>query len=175
MNSFTNGNNTRVESEFLCNLNKFRQTNFFAGIPPEAVKIIAFLCSREFFQKGDYLFNQNDDDGCAYYILSGRVTLTRMNNNTEIEIKDYGEDSFIGALSIIAPMPRLFSLKAASDTACLVMTREKFSRVLDQFPDITLKIIKALGDKIQDAEKDFIHDFESHGKKIKNLLGISLL
>ncbi len=81
MDSSMNGNDSKIESEFLTNLNKFRQINFFAGIPPEAVKIIAFLCQREFYQKGDVIFNQNDDDGCAYYILDGKASIFRNRYN----------------------------------------------------------------------------------------------
>ncbi len=55
------------------------------------------------------------------------------------------------------------------------MTRDKFSTVLNQFPGVTLKIIKALGEKIIEAEKNFIRESESPEKEIKNLLGISLL
>lgn len=164
-----------IESEFLYNLNKFRQTNFFFNLPPEAVKVIAFLCSREEYQEGEYLFHQNDDDGTAYYIMSGTATLTRCINGKDEAVKTYGRDDFIGGLSLVAHMPRQFSLVASDGLTCLVMTRKKFVRVLDQFPGVALQIITALGEKVLNTEKAIIHDIESHGKEIKNLLGISLI
>ena len=58
----------------------------------------------------------------------------------------------------------------------MVMTRKAFSKVVDQFPDIPLKIIRAIGQRVFQAEKKCIHEFESKERDdLKNLLGISLI
>ena len=166
---------TAVESEFLYSLNKFRQTNFFAAISPEAVKLIAFLCTREVYKPGEALFNQNDDDGCAYYITAGSAGLVLETRSGRQTVKTLGKDSFIGALSLVTVMPRKFSLIAETETECLVMTRKKFSKVLDQFPEIALKLIAGLGEKLTEAEKNWIGSMEALGKAGAQLAGISLL
>ena len=59
------------------NLELLRQTYLFSGIPLETLKVFAYLCSREKFQEGEYLFRQGEDDGQAFYIISGHAVLER--------------------------------------------------------------------------------------------------
>ena len=73
-------------------------------------------------------------------------------------------------------MVKQFSLVAAEDTTCMVMNRNAFSKVADQFPDIPMAIIKSIGQRVLQAEKKSMIEFESNrSESIKNLLGISLI
>ena len=56
MNSSAADNKTGGSCEFQENLEILRQIDFFAGLPIETLKIFAYLCSREKYQAGDYLF-----------------------------------------------------------------------------------------------------------------------
>jgi len=176
MNSFTNTSNSDNKSEFVANLNIFRQTDFFSGVPLEVIKLFAFLCKRQSYKAGDFIFHQDDDDGCSYYILSGKAKLILTKEGKEYFIREYEPESYFGALSLMTPMVKQFSLIATQDTTCMVMTRKTFSKVVDQFPDITLKITRSIGERVLQAERKCILEFESKGRDdLKNLLGISLI
>ncbi|MFH1152777.1 MAG: cyclic nucleotide-binding domain-containing protein [Pseudomonadota bacterium] len=175
MTSSEKENNATVESEFLYTLNKFRQTGFFANLPQEAVKVIAFLCTREAYKAGDVIFHRNEDDGCAYYLTRGTASLVLATGTGDQVMKTLEKDSFIGILALLTSMPRKFSLIADTEVEFLIMTRKKFARVLDQYPEIMLKLIASLGEKINEAEKNLIHHVESRSRDGANLLGISLI
>jgi len=176
MNSFTNTSNSDNKSEFVANLNIFRQTDFFSGVPLEVIKLFAFLCKRQSYKAGDFIFHQDDDDGCSYYILSGKAKLIFTKEEKEYFIREYEPESYFGVLSLMTPMVKQFSLIATQDTTCMVMTRKTFSKVVDQFPDLPLKITRSIGERILQAEKKCILEFESKGRDdLKNLLGISLI
>ena len=176
MNSFTNTSNSDNKSEFVANLNIFRQTDFFSGVPLEVIKLFAFLCKRQSYKAGDFIFRQDDDDGCSYYILSGKAKLILKKEEKEYFIREYEPESYFGVLSLMTPMVKQFSLIATQDTTCMVMTRKTFSKVVDQFPDLPLKITRSIGERILQAEKKCILEFESKGRDdLKNLLGISLI
>ena len=176
MNSGINKNNSKEKSEFTENLNIFRQIDFFSGISIEGIKLCAFLCKRQSYKAGEFIFHQDDDDGCSYYILSGKAKLVLNLEKKEHFIREYEVESYFGVLSLMAPMIKQFSLIATQDTTCMVMSREAFSKVADQFPDIPLKIARSVGQRVLQAERKCILEFESKGRDdLKNFLGISLI
>ena len=63
--------------EFQNNLNILREIYFFSALPIDTLKVFAYLCTRENFKPGDFLFTQEDDDGQAFYLISGEAALIR--------------------------------------------------------------------------------------------------
>ena len=136
MNSQGSTDKSAGKSEFTDNLNLFRQIEFFSGVPVEVVKLFALLCQRTSYNAGDVIFSQGDDDGCSYYIISGKVNLNYENKDgNEVLIREYGPENYFGILSLMTPIVKQFSLVAAEETSCVVMTRKAFSKVVDQFPN----------------------------------------
>lgn len=176
MNSQTNINDAEERSEFAANLSVFRQIEFFSQIPIDGMKLFALLCKRQSYKTGDFIFHQDDDDGCSYYILSGKAKLILEKGSQDYFIREYKEENYFGVLSLMTPMVKQFSLVATRDTNCIVMTRKAFGKVADQFPDIPLKIMRSIGQRVLKAEKKCIVEFESkRQEELKNLLGISLI
>ena len=177
MNSLTSENDANKKSEFVHNLEILRQIDFFSGMAPEPMKLFAFLCKRQNYKQGDLIFEQGHDDGMSYYVLSGKAELIWTNKNKEeILIRDYKEESFFGALSLLTPVPKQFSLKAKEDVTCIAFSRKACTKVIDQFPEVTLKIIKSVGAKILNSERKCLFEYETEGIEIiRKHLGISLI
>ncbi|MCP4370098.1 MAG: Crp/Fnr family transcriptional regulator [Deltaproteobacteria bacterium] len=164
------------KNEFVSNLNIFSHLDFFSGAPVDVIKLCALLCQRQSYKAGDFIFHQNDDTGCSYYIISGKAKLVFTKEEKEYFIREYEAENYFGVLSLMTPIVKQFSLIATQDTTCLVMTRKAFSKVVDQFPDIPLKMVRSIGQKIFQAERKCILEFESKERDdLKNLLGISLI
>ncbi len=176
MNSHTDTTEADNKSEFLANLNVFRQIEFFSGVSMDVMKLFAFLCKRQSYKPGDAVFLQGDDDQCAYYILSGTAKLVLQKDGKEYMIREYGPEGYLGVLNLMAPMVRQFSLVALTDTTCIAMTRKAFAKIVDQFPDTPLKIAGPIGQRLANAERKCIMEFESDNREIlRHLLGISLI
>jgi len=171
-----NTNDSDDKSEFMANLNIFRQIDFFSGISFEVMKLFAFLCQRQSYKAGDYIFHQDDDEQCSYYMLSGKAKLVLEQNETEHFVREYEAENYFGVLSLMTPMVKQFSLIATEDTTCIVMSRKAFSKVVDQFPETPFKIAKTIGQRISQAERKCILEFESSKRDdLKHFLGISLI
>ena len=148
---------------------------FFAGLPLEVLKLLAYLGLRENFNPGDYLFNQGDDDGQAFYIISGTARLMQADDGGERGLKDYKEGDFLGGMVLVGNMRRLFSLKASTDMACLILTREKFTKAMEQFPDLMPKIIKAIVESISNWDRRLLAEFSKSYDDCRHIIGISLV
>ena len=173
MNSSTDTNQDK--SEFIANLSFLRQAHLFSSLPQEALKLFAYLSTRESYRQGDYIFRTGDDDGCSYYIIEGNADLVLDNGDKSSVVRNYPQDHFLGGLSMFAPLPRLFSLRAATDLTVIVMTRKKFSMVMEKFPELSLQIVKVIAKKINEVEGQSIERYKKETASIKDFLGTSLI
>ena len=137
MSSFTD-ENSQVP-EMLQNLELLNELPFFSSFPAKAMKLLAFLAKRVRLADGDVLFEEGDDHGRAYLILSGQLTLMKKFEGEEIVIKEYISGDFLGSFSLLGAMPALFLLQANAETTVLTISRKEFSKILEQFPE-TVKI-----------------------------------
>jgi CRP-like cAMP-binding protein len=168
-------NNSTPSSEFQENLELLRQIYFFSGLPLETLKVFAYLCSREKFKQDEYIFSQDEDDGQAFYIINGRAQLERQDNGNTTAVREYTTGEFIGGLTLLGETKRLFSLKSTTDTTCLVLGREKFSKTMEQFPSLLAKICNAVAKSIDTWEERFLSDRADQCGDCLNSLGVTLI
>ena len=173
--SLSEKNNTNPSSEFQENLEILRQTYFFSGLPLETLKIFAYLCTREKFRDKEYIFRQDEDDGQAFYIIDGKAVLERRNNGETVDVRDCEAGDFLGGLTLLGETGRLFSLKSVTDTTCLVLSREKFSKTMEQFPGLMMKICKAVAQHIDTWAKRFLTEQGDQCGECMRRLGVTLI
>jgi CRP-like cAMP-binding protein len=92
----------------------------------------------------------------ARHILSGKVRLVHADEDGEQMIRDYGTGEFLGGMTLLGGMHRLFSLKALTEVTCLILSREKFSSTIKQFPDLMPKIVESVVERISAWEERFL-------------------
>lgn len=176
MNLSTNSDDTTQTSEFIRNLNILRQIDFFSNVSMEVVKLFAFVCQHQSYEAGETIFTQDEDDGASYRILSGRARLILEKSGQTYEIQEYGPEQFLGTLSLMAPIVKPFSLVALEKVTCLVLTRDAFTKVANQFPEIPLKVMGSFAKKLIQNEKRVIQEYTGSAQDgVKEILGISLI
>lgn len=175
MNSQAAEHDKSCSCELTENLEILRQIEFFSGFPIEKLKVMAYLCSREDYGPGDLLFSQDEDDGKAFFVISGEVVLVREKDGETNEVQRFGAGEFLGGLALLGSMRRLFSLKAAGETSCLVMNREKFVKTLEQFPDLVPRLLKGVVERIRNWENRYLFDIEEKGELPAGKVGVSAL
>jgi CRP-like cAMP-binding protein len=168
-------NNLTPSCEFQENLEILRQTYFFSSLPLETLKIFAYLCTREKFRQGDYIFRQDEDDGQAFYFIEGQARLERTDNGKTTEIRDCKTGEFLGGLTLLGETRRLFSLKSVTDTTCLVLNRGKFLKTMEQFPNMIVRICNAVAQSIDTWEDRFLTDRGVECGECRNRLGVTLI
>lgn len=175
MNLSSEKDETYHSSEFQENLEILRQIYFFSSLPLESLKVFAYLCTRETFEQGEFLFQQGDDDGQAFYIVSGKARLVHADKGGEQMIRDYDTGEFLGGMVLLGNMHRLFSLKALTEVTCLILTREKFSTTIQRFPDLMPKIIKSVVERIDAWEGGFLVSLGKGCEVCGQKVGVSLV
>ncbi len=173
MNSLEN--NAHPSSEFQENLTLLREIYFFSGLPLETLKVFAYLCTRETYKAQEHIFRQDEDDGRAFYILAGEAQLERSADGQSTVLRSCKSGEFIGGLTLLGDKRRLFSLKAVTETSCLVLNREKFNKTMEQFPHLMIKICRALAQRIDNWEQRFLAERADQCGGCMPMLGVTLI
>ena len=174
MNSSMERRQSLEASEFQQNLELLRQMDFFSALSIEALKVFAYLFTREKFKPGDNLFEQDDNDGKAFYIISGTADVVREDERGETIVGKFVQGEFFGGLALLGDMRRLFSVRAQTDLMCLVMTREKFTKAIEQFPELMPRVLQATVARIRFWEERLLLEPGGLCDQCRKKLGVSL-
>ena len=175
MNSSMENNETCPTCEFDVNLSILREIYFFSDLPLDTLKVLAYLCTREKFKAGEFLFHQKEDDGRAFYLVDGRARLFREDEKGQMVIRDFEKDTFIGSLVLLGNFRRLFSLQALTDMTCVVLERQKFSKMMEQFPAILPRILQAVVGSIYSWENQFLSQMDEGCERCRRKVGVSVI
>lgn len=158
MNSFTEDNNQ--SPLLLQNLELLKEVPFFSTFPGKAMKLIAFLAERDSFVQHDHLFEEGDDNGKAYLVLSGQLLLYKRHDEGDREVRRYSEGDFLCSLSLLGSMPSLFMLKAQTEATVLTIKRKQFAQIFQQFPETLNLALKATLEGLYQWERKNMHGAE---------------
>jgi CRP-like cAMP-binding protein len=161
-------------SEYQENLEILIQLPLFAGLPIEPLKVLAYLCRRETFKPGELIFHEHEVDPNAYYVLEGKAELITETDG-EAQFTEFGEREFIGSMSLFCDVKRLFTLKAKTKMICLILSREKFQKVLERFPEISTKMIQAILRGVHAWEERLLMEHVQACEHCRKRIGVSLV
>ncbi|MBQ9205828.1 MAG: YihY/virulence factor BrkB family protein [Treponema sp.] len=95
------------------------------------------------FRPGDVIFNKDDAEDCAYYIIKGSVKLVPdVQKADENTLAHRGE--FFGETSCILEQKRTFTAIAVISTRIIKIESERFRFVVHQNPEAAKKILKQI-------------------------------
>ena len=78
-------------------------------------------------------------------------------------------------MTLLGETRRLYSLRAVEETVCILLSREKFTKAIQQFPEQIPRIIRIVVGSINDWEDRFIGELAADCGGCLPRLGVSLL
>ncbi len=163
--------------EYEQNLSILRDLPLFREVPLESMQALAYLCKRMRYKEGDILFGQGEDDSQAYYILEGETELLHTSGDAAHIVGGYGAGSFIGGLTLLADVRRLYSLRAKTNVYCIVLSRRKITSDPAKAGAFLQAYGRAITQSIVDWEHRMLQDAAGAGleKESSIRLGVSLV
>ncbi|MCK5068900.1 MAG: cyclic nucleotide-binding domain-containing protein [Desulfocapsa sp.] len=166
---------SQKDSGFKEDLDILRQASLLRGLDHECLKLLAMLCQRIKYTKGDQLMVQGEDAEHAYCVISGQLSAIHTENESTHTIRQYGAGQFVGGCNLLGRIPHLFTLQAVEKTTTLRLSREQFNKVLEQFPSSLSRVTANLVSELANWDRSLL-DIKSTGKTLDdNPLGVSLL
>jgi CRP-like cAMP-binding protein len=104
------------------------------------------------FAPGDYIIKEGDSDAHIYVINIGRVEVTKGDKSLG-ELKD---GDFFGEMSFLTGEMRSASVVAKEDSTIFKLDAKSFLEMIKKNPELALKIMRGLAEKLKAANEKFI-------------------
>lgn len=125
-----------------------RQVPLFAGMEAARLKLLAFTSDRVSYQAGEILFHQGDIGDAAYVILAGQAEILADSGKGPVKVAEVGENSIVGEIAILCEATRTATVKAATPIEALRIRKEQFLKLLTDFPDVTIQVMRVLAERL---------------------------
>lgn len=112
----------------------------FAGLPTEALRLIAFSGEAQEFADGGVLFREGDAAESGFVVMSGRVDLIRERIKAKTVLATLGPGELVGELALIVATNRPNKAVAVGPVRCHMIRRPTFRRILEEFPDYAVRL-----------------------------------
>jgi predicted acylesterase/phospholipase RssA len=100
---------------------------------------------------GEWLFRQGDPGDSLYVVLTGRLEVV-LESGPEVKvIRILSRGSSVGELALLTESTRSASTRARRDSELLYVTREHFSRLMEQRPEFAAGLTRVLGRQLRDV------------------------
>ncbi len=133
-----------------------RRVTMFESIPIDQLRSLADICDEEFIEKGKVIFNEGDPGGELYIVVNGSVNIGIEDAEAGVftHFATYQAVSAFGEMTLFeSDTPRSASAIADEDTLVLRLRHEPMKALLYQYPDLSLKIVHVLSDRLRQANE----------------------
>ena len=126
-----------------------RNIPMFAKIEPAKLKLMAFASERLTYKAGASLFRQGDEGDSAFIVLDGKAAVVVDSDGKEITLVELGKNDIVGEIAILCDVPRTASVVASSEVTVLRITKDLFFRLIKDFPEIGIEIMRVLAQRLE--------------------------
>lgn len=132
-----------------------RKMPLFRGIDDQKLRLLAFMSERVRFDIGENIVEEGDFGDTAYIILEGRADVIIRTPGGEQMIATVKENDFVGEIAILIDVPRTATVRATTDLVALLVTKEKFFKLVANFPDMSVEIMRSLAHRLERTTREF--------------------
>ncbi len=126
-----------------------RRIPLFANVEPSKLKLLAFTSERIAFEAGHILFNQGDMGDAAYIVIEGEAEVLVNGPVGPVQVAVLGRNAIVGEIAILCDVPRTATIRARERLVCLRISKELFLRLINEFPQIAVAVVRELAHRIE--------------------------
>ena len=126
-----------------------RNIPLFAKIEPSKLKLLAFTSERLTYQPDQVLCRQGDMGDAAYIIIEGEAAVRIAAASGVIAAARLGAGVVVGEFAILCVVPRPATVSAVDRVTTLKITKELFFRLINEFPQIAIEIMRELAARLE--------------------------
>lgn len=127
--------------------------HIFKDLNEEELKAISSMTKESFYAKGNIIINEGDKIDNIYIIHKGKIKVYKINLDGKEQILYILKDGdTFGENSIFKEQKATFYAEAIDDVKLCLLSREDFIRIISRNPEIALKIMNYLLERLQNIE-----------------------
>jgi CRP-like cAMP-binding protein len=127
---------------YLCTVPMFRHCT------SEQLDRLASLGEADTATDGSDIVREGDSGDRFYIVTSGKAVVSRGGR----EVAQLGNGDYFGELALFDPAPRNATVTASGTVALVSMSRDGFTSVLDEIPEIRDTILRGMAHRIHELD-----------------------
>ncbi|MFN4310385.1 MAG: cyclic nucleotide-binding domain-containing protein [Ferrovibrio sp.] len=131
-----------------------RRIPLFAKIEASKLKLLAFTSQRLTYKPGDVLFRQGDPGDAAFVIIGGEADVMVDAPAGQLKVAHLKQNDFVGEIAILCDVPRTATVIAATEVTTLRIEKDLFFRLITDFPQIAIEIMRVLAQRLERTTAD---------------------
>lgn len=146
----------REKGRLMANEALISKVPLFTRLDKGSLRKLAALCIPRQFPKGKLLIKQGETGLGLFLITAGRVEVyfEQGGMRTRLAILEPGDS--LGEMSLVDDAARSTSAEALEDTECILLTRDGFSALRKEEPEVPWLIMSSLADKLREANQRLV-------------------
>lgn len=128
--------------------------------------------NKYYYKKGAYIYCEGNNNNHLFYLVKGKIKAFQNNEyGKELITGIFKNKSLFGFTSLIENKPCTENTVALEDTTILKITKREFLKIVRKNPQLAVKIIHLLVDKLENLKTHLIHfAYDSVRKKTAETL-----
>ena len=129
------------------------QSSIFSSLNDDELAELAGLAMERSFVPDEFIFWDGDAPGWFYIVAEGKVKVVKHSSlGKEFIIAFFSPGEMFGEVAVFENKPYPASAQAVAETKVLGIKREDFLSFLGSHPQVALRIISVLGERLRDAQ-----------------------
>ncbi len=117
----------------------------FNGFNVQELELVASYANLTGIKKGDTLFEEGDRGDYVCFVVSGKLDVLKESDKGEpMVLTTLSRGRSIGEGSIVDDSPRSATVRARTDASMIILSRDAFESILEQFPESGIKLLKGI-------------------------------
>lgn len=132
---------------------KLRDIPMFRDLDAAKCRLVAMSSDRLNYAPGDIVFSQGDPSDSVYFMLNGRIKVTRERQDVKIELAELEGGAVLGETGVICGRSRSASITVVDESTMLRTDAHVFKELLHQVPQVAVALARELANRV-DATSD---------------------
>ena len=129
----------------------------FAGLSEEQLEAISSFTFQKTFQAGELIVEEGRTGNGCYVILSGEVEVVKaLGTDNQLVLARRGAGEVLGEMALLGEWPRTASIRALNEVGCLGIDRWVFLTQLERQPQVGIRMLQILADRLRDADERLV-------------------
>ncbi|SKA27891.1 cyclic nucleotide-binding domain-containing protein [Consotaella salsifontis] len=125
----------------------------FESLTIDQLRLLAFGAEHRRLRPGETLFREEARSDAAFVIALGEVSLYRRRGGNLVHVGRFGPGTLLGELALITENRRPATAITESDCDLIRIPRALFLRMLQEYPEIALRLHDQIKDDLLDMTR----------------------
>ena len=134
-------------------LDLLRSVPLFAGLDDADIRRLGELVDEVDLPAGRVLMTQGEHGSELVIVIDGMASVVRDGQ----ALDDCGPGSILGEISLLDGGPRTATVTLTEPSRLLILGRRAFHSLMDEFPEVRLRILETVAHRVRTLEPSAIH------------------